>query len=162
MMKKEVKMKKRNFKERKSRAVSPVVSTIILIMIVIIIAIIIILFARNFIKEIVLKEVGGNSKRVEDFCSEVVLNPILNDDGTFGVSNEGNVPVFALNIKTTNAGNSDTIPLEYHINPGYSQMIEGKNRNDYESVKIIPILLGKRKSNLVEQYTCDERYGVDI
>ena len=163
-MKKEAMIKK-EINNRRSKAVSPVVSTIILIMIVIIIAIIIILFARSFIKELVLKEVGGNSKRVEDFCPEVAINPILNGDGTFGIENEGNVPIFAISLITSKAGNSKTEKVDISVNPGYSKMIPSNiygYRTDYEAVKLVPILLGKRKSDLVEPYTCAEQYGIDI
>ncbi len=168
-MKKEVK-KRDSRKDKARRAVSPIISTMILIMIVIVIAIIIILFARSFIKEIILKEVGGNSKRVQDFCQEIALKPILNEDGSFGVTNEGNVPVYNIVLKTSKAGSSDTTQLEFGVDPGYSQMIEIINpvsssfykRSDYEEVKVIPILLGKRKSDLLEPYTCPDNYAVDI
>lgn len=159
-------MKKKNFKKemRKRKAVSPVVSTILLIMIVIIIAIIIILWSRNFIKEVILKEVAGNSKRVNEFCNEVRLNPILNDDGSFGITNEGNVPVHAINLKISGSDGSSSTqyigPLD--INPGFSKMIEGYNAADFEEIKIMPILLGERKSGVVEPYSCPENTGIEI
>lgn len=167
-MKKEVN-KRNQLKNETRRAVSPVVSTTILIMIVIIIAIIIILFARSFIKELILKEVAGNSRRVQDFCKDITLKPILNEDGSFGVTNEGNVPVYKIVLKTSNAGSSDTVQIDKPIDPGYSLMIEVPSsnggfikRSDYEEVKVIPILLGKRKTDLLEPYTCPDEYGVSI
>ena len=171
-MKKEA-IRRRRDKYKIRRAVSPVISTIILIMIVIIIAIIIVLFFKNFFKEIILKEVGGNSKRVQDFCPEVVMTPIINEDGSFGVSNEGNVPVYNIVLKTSKAGSSSTTPLDKRLDPGYSIMIDVQidpsdlsagfyKRSDFEEVKIIPVLLGKRKSDLLEPYTCPDSYAVEI
>lgn len=171
MAKKEVKnlLAKKRVKRKINegiRGVSPIISTIILIMIVLIIAIIIVLFARSWIKEIILKEVAGNSRRVEDFCSDAKngIKPILNEDGTFGISNEGNIPIYGVILKTSKAGDSETIRIgDLSINPGYSKMIEGYGvRSDYEEVKIIPILLGKRKNELLEPYTCSDNYGVEI
>ncbi len=168
-MKKEARLKKRinSRKVEKSRkAVSPVVSTILLIMIVVIIAIIILLWARNFIKEAILKEIAGNTKKVEAWCSEVQaqLKPIINEDGSCGIANEGNIPIHAIDLKTSGSeGSSDTEyigPLD--INAGYSKMISGCDTNSYESIKIIPIILGKRKSGLVEPYTCPEKDAVII
>lgn len=159
--KKEVKSRKI---ERGRRAVSPVIATIILIMIVIIIAIIIILWFRVFFKEAIIKEVAGDSKVIEKFCTEVKMKPILNEDGTFGFTNEGNVPIYAVDLKTkTTGGKSEVGRLSLSANPGMTKMIPSPPfYSDYEEVKIIPVLLGKKKSGLVAVYACPERDGIKI
>ena len=147
------------------KGLSPVVSTIILIMIVIIIAILIILWFRVFFKETVLKEVGGNSKPVESFCSEVQLRGVTDPDGSLIVSNEGNIPVYALVLKTTSAdGSSDTKTPGIPINPGYSHTFSPDEISSfsYIQLKIIPVLLGKKKGNLVEPVTCPENYAIKV
>ena len=166
-MKKEAKFKRRTNSRsdnKRRKAVSPIVSTILLIMIVVIIAIIILLWARNFIKEAILKEIAGNTKKVEAWCSQVQLKPIMNEDGSCGIANEGNIPIHAIDLKTSDSeGSSNTEhigPLD--INAGYSKIIPGCDTNAYESIKIIPIILGKRKSGLVEPYTCPEKDAVIV
>jgi len=156
----------------KKRAVSPVVSTVLLIMMVIIIAIIILLWTRGFIKETILKEVAGESKRVQAYCREVKIDPILNDDGSFGFNNVGNVPVYSINVKLTKDGSSDNVIIEGEegvINPGFSIIINSvmlKGRSDiyydYEEVKIIPILLGKDEEGNAEPFICPETDGIVI
>jgi flagellin-like protein len=157
-------------KTTSERAVSPVVSTILLIMVVIVIAIIIILWFRVFIKEAILKEVLGSTKRVEDFCREVSLKTILNEDQTFGVINEGNVPIYAFKLKVSRSdGTASTENIDGNLNPGFTRMFETNPstgqpflRSDFESVKVIPILLGKRKSGAAIPVACPEINGVDI
>lgn len=156
----------------KKRAVSPVVSTVLLIMMVIIIAIIILLWTRGFIKETILKEVAGESKRVQAYCREVKIDPILNDDGSFGFNNVGNIPVYSINVKLTKDGSSDNVIIEGEegvVNPGFSIIINSvmlKGRSDvyydYEEVKIIPILLGKDEEGNAEPFICPETDGIII
>lgn len=165
-----VKSYKKSFKRDNEKAVSPVIATILLIMIVIIIAIIIILWFRVFLKESLTKDINGNIKKVEDYCREVSLKQILNEDSTFGVTNEGNVPISEFKLKVSKTdGTSEIIEALGRLNPGFTTMFEVDNsaggiykRSDFESVKIIPVLLGKRKSGAVEAVTCPEKDGIDI
>ena len=148
---------------RKSKkAVSPVISTVLLIMIVIILAIIILLWSRGFISEVVEKEIAGSIKRVDDYCKEVKLSSIINQDGSFGFENVGNVPIFAYNVKLTriDSGESTTVKFENKnggaVNPSFGSIISDQGRYDeYEKVKIIPILLGKAKGG-TKEFTCPE------
>jgi len=155
-------MKKNFRKQRRSiKGLSPIVSTIILIMIVIIIAILIILWFRVFLKEVVLKDVGGNSKQAVDFCNEVQLHGAIDPDGSIVVTNQGNIPINALVVKTSYSdGSSHTDTKELPINPGYSQNLS--ITAGYTQLKIIPVLLGKKKGELVQPVTCPENYAVKI
>jgi flagellin-like protein len=164
-------MKKKRFKREvnsfrhKEKAISPVISTILLIMLVIIIAIIILLWFRVFLKEVIEKDVNGVKKPIDAVCGEVQLKEIINPDNTFGVTNEGNVAIHSIKLKVSKTdGTSDTIPIDNsRLNPGFSMMFEGLSLDDYESVKAIPILLGKRKSATApEPYECSEKNGIDI
>ena len=147
------------------KAISPIVSTVLLIMIVIILAVIILLFSRNFIKESILKEVAGNTKRIEKFCSEVKIRTLINEDGSFGFKNIGNVPIHAIDLKVSlkGSGSSDTIKVTAIkgtlANPSKTVVFDGLgllSYSDYEKVEIIPILLGTKKGGDPEQYTCEE------
>jgi len=157
------------------KAISPIISTVLLIMIVIIVAIIILMWSRGFIKEAIEKEISGQSKRVEQFCSELSMVAILNNEGSFGFTNNGNVPIYALNLKLSGgivgAGSSDIINIRPEegglVNPGFSTLIKNPDGDyyyydDYDEVKIIPVLLGKTKTGAIKEKGCEEIYALKI
>lgn len=163
-MAKEGKFRKRKKREGR-KGVSPVVSTILLIMIVVVAAIIILLLIRSFMKEAISKQdANGNEIEISKMCSDVVLTPVLNEDGSFGVINEGNVPLSSITLKLSSGGSITSVSVGDFINPGYSQMVDSLNANDYEAIKVIPVLRGKIKnSGLVSQsYICPESDGIII
>ncbi|MEK6872054.1 MAG: archaellin/type IV pilin N-terminal domain-containing protein [Nanoarchaeota archaeon] len=154
------------------KAVSPLVSTVLLIMIVIVMALIIIWWARFFVKETIEKDIAGNLKRVEDYCKEVQLRSIINNDGSFGFENIGNVPVYGFSLKVTEkgAGKSDTISASgtvAQVNPGSGVVLDSTidpnilPYSAYEEVKIIPILLGKTDGG-AQEFTCPEENALVI
>ncbi|MEK6914767.1 MAG: archaellin/type IV pilin N-terminal domain-containing protein [Nanoarchaeota archaeon] len=150
------------------KGLSPIISTAILIIIVIVLAIIILLWSRGFIKEAVIKEIAGNSKRAEEFCREIKMRGILNEDDSFGFENTGSVPIFAYRVKLEGAGKSKIIKIDNEnggaVNPEYSVIVdhlEIKKHSEYESVKIIPILLGKVQGG-TQEYECPEYNGIEI
>lgn len=152
------------------KAVSPIISTVLLIMIVIILAIIILVWSRGFIKEIITKEIAGNKKRVNEFCLEIRMNPIVNKDNTFGFENTGNVPIYAylLKLELKGLGKSEVITIKNQeggaVNPGHSVIVKDSrvgSYSSYESIKIIPILLGTSDSN-VKEFQCPELSGLEV
>lgn len=160
---------------KNKKAVSPMVSTVLLVMIVVIIAIIILMWSRGFIKESIEKEINGQGKRVEQFCSELSMVAILNDEGSFGFTNNGNVPIYALNLKLSGgiigAGSSNIINIRPEkgglVNPGFSTLIKDEygtyyDYYDYDEVKIIPVLLGKTKTGAIKEKGCEEIYALNI
>ena len=164
----------RKIKKMNKKAVSPVIATVLLVLIVIILAIIVLLWSRGFIKEVILKEIGGDSKRVEEFCSAgVSIKPILNEDMTFGFTNNGNVPIYAVNLKYSgiDSGSSFVDKIEQsgggRVNPGVSTYLKNSDGDyyyydDYSEVKIIPILLGETKTGAVKEFPCPDINGVVI
>ena len=150
------------FKNKK--AISPIVSTVLLIMIVIILAIIILLWSRGFLQEVILKEISGTEKRVQQFCGEVGITRIIEGDN-YGFTNSGNIPIYKVNLKTTKDGTSiiKEIPPEEGglVNPGFATMI-GSDYGSYSEIKIIPIILGKSKSGGISEFPCPEKNGFII
>lgn len=151
------------------RGISPVVSEVLLIAIVIILAIIILLWSRGFIKEAILKEIAGNEKRVEQYCKDVGITRILNDDGSFGFTNSGNVPIYKVKLKLVgkDSGESEIIEISPEdgglVNPGFATMFSGYDYNTYSQVKIIPVLLGKQaKSGGTTEFSCPEENAFEI
>ncbi|MDD5193490.1 MAG: hypothetical protein PHF67_02785 [Candidatus Nanoarchaeia archaeon] len=164
-------MKKRG--EILKKAVSPVIATVLLVLIVVVLGVIILLWSQGFVEEAVTKNIGGETKTAEQFCSDLGMQPILNEDKSFGFRNIGNVPIYAFSVKLTgkNTGQSETKKIEHSdggsINPGFNVLIEKEgggyyNYDDYESVKIIPILLGKTKKGGLQEYPCPEINAITI
>ena len=150
------------------KAVSPMISTVLLIVIVIVLAIIILLWARSFVKEVITKEIAGNKKTVEQFCLEIGLKSVINDDDSFGFENTGNVPIFAYNVKLVQGGNSEIVKIsdseDGSVNPGDIVIVENPKigrYSSYDSIKIIPIILGSVGSN-TKEFECPEINGIDI
>jgi flagellin-like protein len=153
------------------KGLSPIVATSILIVIVIILAIIILLWARGFIKEAVIKEIAGSSKRAEEFCREIGMRGFVNEDDTFGFENTGTIPIFAYRINLEESGSSNIIRVGNDkggsVNPGGTVIITDsivpgiKKYDKYDSVKIIPVLLGKVEGS-TQSYDCPEINGIDI
>lgn len=155
----------------RKKGVSPVVATVLLIMIVIIIAIIILLWSRGFIKEVIEKEIAGKTKVVEQYCSEVSLDSVVNaEDGSFGFHNKGVVPIYQFYIKLASSGESKKVKVEENagVNPGFKRMITEEDvpgllsYSDYEEVKIIPILLGKKRNGETQPFECPETDAIKI
>jgi flagellin-like protein len=157
---------------KKRKAVTPVIATVLLILIVIILAVIILLWSQGFITEAITKDIGGETKTTEQFCSEISIQPILNNDKSFGFKNIGNVPIYSFNLKLAekNTGRSEIKKIEHStgaVNPGFSTLVkkdavEYYNYTNYESVKIIPILIGKTKSGGLQEFECPEENGINI
>lgn len=156
-MKKEINKRAEDRFLLKKKAISPLVSTVLLIMIVIILAVIILLWSRGFIKEKLTKF----DKPVENVCSEVSIKTFLNEDesSSFGFTNIGNVPIYAVDLKLTGNGKTEVKRIAKKADVGLSVNIEGYDYNEYEEVAIIPVLLGKSSSGGVKEYTCPERTG---
>ncbi len=160
---------------KKKKAISPIISTVLLIMIVIVLAIIILLWSRGFVKEAITKDIAGNEKRVNEFCLDVKISSIINDDviRTFGFENTGNVPIYAYKVKLVGKddGKSEVVKVTKEgggsVNPGFSVFVdsdvigEGKGYDDFELIKIIPILLGESKSG-TKEFECPEKNGFVI
>ena len=150
----------------RKKAVSPVVSTVLLILIVIVLAAIIFVWSRSFIKEAITKNIGGTDKSVDQVCSsELNLKSFVNPDGSFGFTNNGNVPIYGFSLKLVDkTGGNSNVVNDYNnqsVNPGKSITVNSYNYNNYYKVEIIPILLGK-SSGGNQQYPCPETNAVVV
>ena len=160
---------------KNKKAVSPVIATILLVMIVIILAIIILLWTTSFVKEAITKEVGGDKKNVKIWCEDVGNNmkTYIAEDGRFGFTNEGNIPIYSVRLKITEGGTAKTVEVAPDmgglVNPGFNTYFKVDANTYYNyaggdgySVKIIPVLLGEKKNGAIEPYPCPERVGALI
>ncbi len=146
----------------KKKAVSPIIATVLLIALVLVLASIIYLWSRGFVKESILKDIGGQTKTIDKYCSDIKLETFVDNDGSFGFSNVGNVPLYSYNLKLSASGSSKINERKTVVNPGSSVRVDDENYNNYEEIKVIPILLGKKKSGGTEQFQCPETDSIKI
>lgn len=135
------------------KGVSPVVATILLVAIVIVLALIVFLWARGFVKEAVLKK-GEN---VDLTCNKVNLEVMyLEDSYELQITNIGNIPVYSINLKLKKGATVKNIPENLTFGVGQSATIS--LNDNYDSIKVYPVLLGQNKKNKKVSYTCKKEF----
>ncbi len=132
---------------RMKKGISPVVATVLLISIVIILALIIFLWAKSYIGEAVEKK--GIS--AEQACSEISLKTAY-VGGKLQVSNNGNIPVYRLEVRGEKQGSINKIEDIDNLRIGQSIEVDVGN---YEKLEILPTVLGKGKNSQKNyKYAC--------
>ena len=157
-------------KRFEKKGISPVIATMLLITIVIVIALIIFLWFRGVVGDYGVKF----GKNIELVCDDVALGASYSDiTGILYVTNDGNVPIFKLNLKIENAGGYETIELneitdsstpwpEQGLKQGgaYSGDISAVGIPD--EITLMPILIGLSDKGGKKTYACGEQYGYVI
>ena len=134
---------------KSKRGISPIISTILLISIVIVLALIILIWARGFWSEAVEKQ----GRSAEQVCQEVNLQAVYLSGGDIQVTNIGNVPIFKLEAKKQGSLSTDVENIQETLEIGQSVTINIANYDDYDSVELIPQILGQAGS-AKQIYTC--------
>ena len=155
-------------KRLKKKAISPVVATTLLIAIVVIIALIIFLWMRNVIGDYGVKF----DKNIELVCEDVLLYASYSE-GILYITNDGDVPVFELNLKIEGSGGYETAGLNEIANPiipwpetglkqggVYSGDISGVGNLD--KLIVMPVLMGTSDKGDKKTYACGEQYGYQL
>jgi len=151
--------------KQKKKGVSPVISTVILILIVIVLALIIFIWAKGFSKEAITKEIAGQEKLAEKYCSEVALESATSN-GNIGFKNIGVVPINKFDLKLVDKNEGSSEIKEFHseddrVNPGLTT-VTTYLASDYEEIKVIPILLGKGENGGIKEFRCPESQAISI
>ena len=154
---------------KKKKGISPVIATTLLIAIVVIIALIIFLWFRGMVGDY--GEKFG--KNIELVCEEVVLDASYSA-GWLYITNDGNVPVFKINLKIESSGGYTTTDLSEITAPGtpwpetglrqggaYSGNI-GSSVGSPDEIVLMPVLSGISDKGGKKTYACDEQYGYVI
>ncbi len=154
----------KNGKKGDKRAISPVIATVLLIAMVIVIALIVFLWFRGMTGDY--GEKFG--KNVELACQDVQLEADYYQ-GTLYVVNDGNVPVYKMNVKLSGAGSHSTEDLstlatdwpESGLNSGssFSGSVDIENA---EEITLIPVLLATSEKGNKKTFECSEIYGYEI
>jgi len=131
------------------KGVSPVIATVLLISIVIVVGLIIFVWASNFFGEVGQKF----GKSAEQVCNEINLEPEITGS-QLSVINNGNVPIYSLNIYKTKAGSIEVQNLE-KINLVGGDIGNWELGEGYDKIELMPVILVQMK-NSQEPFPCDK------
>jgi flagellin-like protein len=155
-------MEKRGLKKK---GLSPVVATTLLIAIVVVIALIIFLWFRGVVGDYG-EKFGRN---IELVCEDVVLGASYSG-GQLYVTNDGNIPVFKLNVRIEREKSYETLQLNEMVSDwpeagltqggSYSGDIGSWTENpDADEIIVTPVLIGTSNKGDKKTYACGEQYG---
>ncbi|HLD37329.1 MAG TPA: archaellin/type IV pilin N-terminal domain-containing protein [Candidatus Nanoarchaeia archaeon] len=140
-----------------NKAVSPVIATVLLVAVTIILIAIIFLWARRFIPEAILK----NDKAIEQACTDVNFQAELRGS-SLSVKNTGNIPISSLSVLKISKFRKEREIVKVDLTKGEAKSVSLDSTTGYESMSIVPMLLGKVNSGKIKEYTCPEDSGKEI
>ena len=152
---------------RNRKGVSPVIATVLLVAMVIVLALIIFLWFKGITKEAVTKFGGTN---IEIVCNDVKFASDYSS-GILSVSNEGNVPIYSIELKELSSGSHKTESIkdlsgrwpESGLNQGgiFSSEDLSADFSEAERIVLIPVLVGTSK-NGERTHVCGEGLGQEL
>jgi len=154
---------KKNFRKNKT-GLSPVITTVLLIALVIVIIGVIFLWFSGMVEEGVTKF----GKNIQLVCDDVSFDASYSS-GTLNIVNNGNVPLYNLNLKIANAGAYTTKSIT-DLNAGSSWPKNGLNQGgtfsgniqsdvgNADTITVFPILIGT-STNGKKTFVCEGQYG---
>lgn len=167
-----MKIRKNNMKKRgrknfskNQRGLSPIVTTILLVALTIGIISIIFFWFRGMVQEGVVKF----GKNIELVCDEVSFEASYSS-GTLTLVNNGNVPIFLVNLRTGSGGSYQTRSIENLVNDwpknglnqgGTFSANVGSQVGSADAITIFPILIGTA-SGKQKTYVCEGQYGKQV
>ncbi len=151
----------------KKRGLSPLVTTILLIALTIVIIAIVFLWFRGMVEEGVTK-FGKNIKLV---CDDVSFE-VTYSSGTLNIVNNGNVPIYRLNLRIAEGGSYTTKDLKDL--PGGSNWPDtglpqggafsaniGSEMGGADKLTVLPILIGTSTKGK-KTFMCEGEYGKEL
>jgi flagellin-like protein len=160
---------KREFTKKKG--LSPVITTVLLIVLVIVIIGIIFLWFSGMVEEGVTKF----GKNIQLVCGDVNFDASYSSDsGIINIVNNGNIPLYSVNLKISTAGNFETKELKELVSQSSEPwpdkgLNQGKTFSgdiqsyvgDATTITVLPILIGTSTSGK-KWYACGGEYGKEI
>jgi flagellin-like protein len=153
----------------KKKGLSPVITTVLLVVLVIVIIGVIFLWFSGMVEEGVTKF----GKNIQSVCDDVNFDASYSS-GVITIINNGNIPLYSVNIKTATAGNFNTKELKEIVNGGTETwpdkgLNQGKTFSaniqsyvgDAETITVLPILIGTSTSGK-KTFICGGDYGKEI
>lgn len=138
------------------KGISPVVATVLLIAIVIVLVLIVFIWARGFIKEVVMK----NEETAEKSCNKINLQISLVGDN-LQINNIGNIPLYRVDIRVTTGGDSSIKRSEKNIPAGGGDSITDiSGLSSADKIEVIPVILGEVDDTRTA-YVCNRVFEVE-
>lgn len=138
---------------KNKKGISPIIATVLLIAIAIALFLLIFLWIKSFQAE----QVSKFGAPIENACPNIQLQFTVLTGNQLQIENTGDVPVYKVDIFKVSGGSST------RINTETIDLLAGKTADPItlesceNSLKIIPILLGKTSSGANKEYTCKNR-----
>lgn len=146
------------------KGISPVIATVLLIAMVMVIALIVFMYMWNFVEEENLKF----DKNIQLVCEDVKFSASYSETGTLlQISNDGNVPIYNMQVKIFKDKEHDTIDAvswpENGLNPGegYAESQGTTYFSGATKLILMPVLRGETSSGK-QEFECGEKYGEEI
>lgn len=149
------------------RGISPIIATVLLIALVVAIGAIVFVWLQDFTKDSV--EVSGQNPQL--VCEDLSFDASYSN-GKLSLVNEGNYLLYGLDVRKEKTGGYETERVglgnvtyngwpEGGIESGGSARLE-VDLSNYNSVTLIPVLLGKNQEGESVSAGCKERHGEKI
>lgn len=142
----------------KKKGISPVIATVLLIAMVVVIGVIIFLWFKGMTEEVITKF----EKNIELVCDDVVFDASYYD-GMLSISNDGNVPIYGMKIKTYGEKSYNTVNLDSFQGLNQGGTFSGDISSEVGSsnnIVLIPILLGTSDEGK-KIFVCD-KHGYEL
>jgi len=169
-----IKIKRKNMKskflKRFKKGLSPIITTVLLIALTIVITSVVFLWFRGMVEEGVTKF----EKNIKLVCDDVSFEADYLS-GTLSIVNNGNVPLFRVNLKISKDGSYQTKEITA-LNGGESwpstglstgTTFSGNIGNDpaiknAQSAIVSPVLIGTSSKEGKKTFVCEGQYGKEI
>lgn len=149
---------------QQKEGVSPIIATVLLIALTVTLALIIFAWARGFVTE----QIEKFGKSAEQVCEELSFDAEIVPAGAnlydFYITNRGNIPIYALDIKKIGPGKSAIDRRSITVTEGQSVKESiTLERSVYDKVIIMPVILGNARGTANKKaYACPQQYGKQI
>lgn len=155
-------MVKKSF-EKNKQGLSPTITTVLLVILVIIIIAIIFLWFRGMVEEGVTKF----GKNIQLVCGDVNFDASYSA-GALTVTNNGNIPIYSVNVRIANGANFVTKSIadlsanwpKNGLNQG-GIFSDSVNIGNADKITVLPILIGKSTTGK-KTFICEGQYGKEI
>ena len=145
---------------KKKKGLSPIITTVILIALVIAIISIVFFWFRGMVEEGVTKF----GKNIQLVCEDIEFKATY-ENGMLSLVNEGNIPIYNINVKITKDGNYETIDLRTNLawpseglRQGIAKEINIGQQESDQNLELTPVLVGTSQSGK-KMFICGGQYG---
>ncbi len=140
------------------KGVSPVIATVLLIAMVVVIGLIVFVWFRGMVGESVTKF----GKNIKLNCEDVNFDASYSS-GILSIVNIGNVPIYKMNMKISEAGGHRTEEIDPvgELDQGGAFSYTRTFGSSIQKITLSPILIGNSNSGK-KTYPCEEQYGKEI